>query len=275
LVTLMGRDPVHRSAPVVAPTPDVFTNAVRQSGPLPLATPSGPLTVTVMGFAPQFDESVEGGRWFCDLELDTKDACLPFVRLGLVRFQPDAVPGAEISPVVLADLVRTLPDRELRVRAGESLDVSVTGPSWDPTGSLPPRITATLQRRNGAIADEDLGWVDLEDTVTELTSIDAESAGRPFYTGQVPVPSARRGGPLRLLVVETEGMRSDGPVPPTSPGPVIYCDTVDIPSGRREHDGHHGHDGRHERDERGERGGHEGQGDHHGRHSHHGRFPHR
>ncbi|QIP88088.1 peptidoglycan-binding protein [Streptomyces sp. Tu 2975] len=39
LVTLMGRDPVHRSAPVVAPTPDVFTNAVRQSGPLPWPRP--------------------------------------------------------------------------------------------------------------------------------------------------------------------------------------------------------------------------------------------
>ncbi|QIP88087.1 hypothetical protein GLX30_33290 [Streptomyces sp. Tu 2975] len=212
-----------------------------------------------MGFAPQFDESVEGGRWFCDLDLDTKDACLPFVRLALVRYQPDAVPGAEISPVVLADLVRTLPDRELLVRTGESLDVSVTGPSWDPTGSLPPRITATLQRRNGAIADEDLGWIDLEDTVTELTSIDAESADRPFYTGQVPVPSAR-GGPLRLLVVETEGIRADGPVPPTSPGPVVYCDTVDIPSGQRTREGHHGH---------------EGHGDHHERHSHRDRFPHR
>lgn len=274
-VTLMGRDPVHRSAPVVAPTPEVFTNAVRQSPPLPLATPSGPLTVTVMGFAPQFDDSVEGGRWFCDLELDTKDACLPFVRLALVRYQPDAVTGAEKSPVVLADLVRTLPDRELRVRTGESLDVSVTGPSWDPTGSLPPRITATLQRRHGAVTDEDLGWVDVEDTVTELTSIDAESATRPFYTGQVPVPSARRGGPLRLLVVETEGIPADGSVPTTSPGPVIYCDTVGIASGRREREDHHRDEGREGHEGREGREGRDGHDDHRGRHSHHDRFPHR
>ncbi|MGW2028209.1 hypothetical protein, partial [Streptomyces decoyicus] len=124
-VTLMGRDPIHRSAPVVAPTPEMFTNAERQSGKLSLSTPSGPLPVTVVGFTPQFeagtpksDEDKDtAGRWFCDLDLDTGDACLPFVRLALVRYQPDSIPGAEISStVVLADLVRTLPDRELSAR---------------------------------------------------------------------------------------------------------------------------------------------------------------
>lgn len=265
-VTLMGRDPIHRSAPVVAPTADMFTNAVRQSGKLSLHTPSGSLDVTVVGFTPQFDtEEMEemgeadetgqkGGRWFCDLDIDTGDACLPFVRLALVRYQPDSIPGAEISQVVLADLVRTLPDRELMVTPGDSLSVSVTGPSWDPTGSPAPQITATLQRRNSVVADEDLGWVTLEDTATVLTSIDAESSRTPFYTGQVPIPPVRRGGPLRLMVIETEGIRADGPTPPTTPGPVVYCDTVNLSpergvpdghdGGHPHHGGHQGHDGR-------------------------------
>lgn len=51
-VTLMGRDPIHRSAPVFAPTPEMFTNAERPSGKLFLSTPSGPLPVTVVGFTP-------------------------------------------------------------------------------------------------------------------------------------------------------------------------------------------------------------------------------
>ncbi|MFJ3309606.1 peptidoglycan-binding protein [Streptomyces sp. NPDC086549] len=266
-VTLMGRDPIHRSAPVVAPTPDVFTNAVRQSGKLSITTPSGPLTVTVVGFAPQFDADGKDGRWFFDLDLDTGDACLPFVRLALVRFQPDSIPGAEISPVVLADLVRTLPDRELTVRLGDSVSVSVTGPSWDPTGSVPPQITATLQRRHDVIADADLGWVTVEGTATPLTSISAESSHRPFYTGQVPVPPVRRGVPLRLLVVETEGIPANGPVPPTTPGPVVYCDTVDLPPGRGDtddhDDGHNGHDGRGGHDDGDDRRGGRGGGPHH------------
>ncbi|MEU8995988.1 peptidoglycan-binding domain-containing protein [Streptomyces caniferus] len=282
-VTLMGRDPIHRSAPVFAPTAEMFTNAERQSGTLSLATPSGPLSVTVVGFTPQFEAGTPKpgededtvGRWFCDLDLDTGDACLPFVRLALVRYQPDSIPGAEISStVVLADLVRTLPDRELRVTPGDPLSVSVTGPSWDPTGSLPPRITATLQRRNSLVDDEDLGWVTLEDTTVDLTSVDAESSRTPFYTGQVPIPPGRR-GPLRLMVLETEGIRPDGPTPPTTPGPVIYCDTVtfsrrpggpDGDHGDGDHDGHGDHDGPHGP-------GHHGPGDHGGGPG--GGFPHR
>ncbi|MCL7491601.1 peptidoglycan-binding protein [Streptomyces sp. MCA2] len=264
-VTLMGRDPIHRSAPVFAPTPEMFTNAERQSGKLSLSTPSGPLPVTVVGFTPQFEAGTpksdedsdedkdKTGRWFCDLDLDTGDACLPFVRLALVRYQPDSIPGAEISStVVLTDLVRTLPDRELRVTRGDSLSVSLTGPSWDPTGSLPPRITATLQRRNSLVDDADLGWVSLEDTTVQLTSVDAESSRTPFYTGQIPIPPGRRNGPLRLMVLETEGIRPDGPTPPTTPGPVIYCDTVTFsrrpggPDGGHDgHDGHGDHDGPH------------------------------
>ncbi|OQD57395.1 hypothetical protein BM536_005435 [Streptomyces phaeoluteigriseus] len=284
----MGRDPIHRSAPVVAPTADMFTNAVRQSGKLSLHTPSGSLDVTVVGFAPQFDtEEVEerrgmggtdetekrGGRWFCDLDIDTGDACLPFVRLALVRYQPDSIPGAEISQVVLADLVRTLPDRELIVTPGESLSVSVTGPSWDPTGSPAPRITATLQRRNSVVEDEDLGWVTLEDTATVLTSIDAESSRTPFYTGQVPIPPVRRGEPLRLMVIETEGVRANGLTPPTTPGPVIYCDTVNLSPKRGNPDRHDGHDG-HDGGGQDRHGGHDGGGqdrhDRHGRPGHHG-----
>ncbi|MDX3116004.1 hypothetical protein [Streptomyces scabiei] len=278
LVTLMGRDPIHRSAPVFAPTPEMFTNAVRRSGPLLLPTPSGTtLPVTVVGFSPQFEADTpkpgaeenedenKAGRWFFDLDLDTGDACLPFVRLALVRYQPDSIPGAEISKeVVLADLVRTLPDRELRVTPGDPLSVSVTGPSWDPSDSPPPRITATLQRRNSLVDDDDLGWVTLEDTTVQLTSVDAESSRTPFYAGQLPIPGGRR-GPLRLMVLETEGIPPDSPTPPTPPGPVIYCDTVTFarrPGGPGGPDGDHDGDGDHEHD------GH----DHHGPGHHDGGF---
>ncbi|MFG3117697.1 peptidoglycan-binding domain-containing protein [Streptomyces sp. NPDC048197] len=288
-VTLMGRDPIHRSAPVVAPTPEMFTNAVAQTPkPITLDLPSTLLHVRVVGFTPQFEKVVpkDGddldkiGRWFCDLDLDTGDACLPFVRLALVRYQPDSVPGAEISKVVLADLVRTLPDRELRVTLGDPLSVSVSGPSWDPTdptGPRPPRITATLQRRNSLVDDDDLGWVNLDDTTTQLTSVDAESSRTPFYTGQIPIPPGRR-GPLRLMVLETEGIPPDAPNQLTTPGPVIYCDTVELPrrpggpggpGGDHDHDHGDGHDhggpGDHDHD-------HGGPGDHDHDHDHGGGF---
>ncbi|WP_250400130.1 peptidoglycan-binding domain-containing protein [Streptomyces cellostaticus] len=267
-VTLMGRDPLHRSAPVVAPTPEMFTNAVGEPKRLVI---DHELPVIVLGFAPRFDGDDEGegnetdeaggshegnGRWFFDLDLDTGDTCLPFVRLALVRYQPHSIDGAEISPVVLADLVRTLPDRELTVRPGPPLSVSLTGPSWNPTDSPPPRITATLQRRHDIIRDKDLGWVTLDDTATPLASAEAESSDRPSYLGRIEVPPVRRGVRLRLLVMETEGIPADGAAASAPAGPVIYCDTVDLPlssddcDGRRDDhddDNHHHDDNRHDR----------------------------
>ncbi|MGV9938528.1 peptidoglycan-binding domain-containing protein [Streptomyces sp. NPDC003401] len=225
-VTLMGRDPVHRSARVVAPTPATFTNAVRRAEQVAPATPAGSRPVTVVGFAPRFDP--EGNRWFCDVDLDTGTTCMPFVRLALVRFQPDSIPGAEISPVVVTDLVRTLPDRELRVKLDEVPTVSVTGPSYDPTDSPPPSITATVQRRSDAVADKDLAWTTLDGTTVTLTSIDAVSTRTPSYIGQVPLPSDVPRDRLRLLVMETDGIPPDAAAPPATPGPVVYCDTVPL-----------------------------------------------
>ncbi|MGW7610466.1 peptidoglycan-binding domain-containing protein [Streptomyces sp. NPDC054766] len=253
-VTVMGRDPIHRSAKVVAPTASTFTNAVQQDDTLTVTTPAGPLPVTVLGFSPQFD--AEGNRWFCDLELDTGDTLLPFIRLALVRYQPQSIRGSEISAVARTDLLRILPDRELRVRLGSPPTVSVTGPSYDPTDSTPPRITAVAQRRREGVADDDLAWVTLEDTSVELASIDADSSHRAFYTGQVPLPPGEDRAQLRLLVLETDGMPSDAATPPTTPGPVVYCDTVplgpgggpgddDTPEERRDDERRDGHrDGR-------------------------------
>jgi hypothetical protein len=238
-VTVMGRDPIHRSAGVVAPTASTFTNAVRQDDKLNVTTPTGPLPVTVMGFAPQFDP--DGDRWFCDLDVNTGDACLPFARLALVRYQPNSIRGAEISPVVRTDLLRILPDRELRVQLGDRPTVNVTGPSYDPTDSTPPRITAVVQRRREGFADDDLAWVTLEDTSVELASVDADSSHRAFYTGQVAMPPGEERDRLRLLILETDGMPSDATTPPTTPGPVVYCDTVPLGRGGRP-DHEHRHD---------------------------------
>lgn len=245
-VTVMGRDPIHRSADVVAPTVSTFTNAVRHAENVkPAPSTQSSTRVTVVGFTPQFDP--EGNRWFCDLDFDTGDMYLPFVRLALVRYQPNSIPDAEISPVVVTDLVQTLPDRELRVRLDDVPTVSVTGPSYDPVDSPPPRITATVQRRT-AVPDEDLAWVPLPDTTVTLTSIDAASTRTPSYVGQVPLPSGVPRDRLRLLVTETDGIPPDAGTPPTTPGPVVYCDTVPLLGDHRNRDGHRHDRHRHDND---------------------------
>ncbi|MFF5897901.1 hypothetical protein ACFY8O_18455 [Streptomyces argenteolus] len=256
VVTQIGRDPIHLSASVGPATAATFTNEVASVGPLrrlcrdTSGVAAGASTVTALGFAPQFDPA--RGRWFCDLDLDTGDSYFPFVRLALVRLQPESIAGAEISAVVLSDLVRTLPERELTVSGDSPLGISLTGPSYRPQGAPPPRVRARLERRHPRIEDEDLGWVTVEGSAVELVSADADTSDRPVFTGEVALPQrghgwhgrhrrwgtggrpwGRHGDPdggrgqgLRLTVEETESISTDGTG--EAQERVIYCDFVDL-----------------------------------------------
>jgi hypothetical protein len=78
------------------------------------------------------------GLWFADVGITVGsygDAPPPgyFVRLALVRFQPYAFPGAEISTVTLATFAQPVVDRSVSVTEGEgagSVTVTVSGPGY-------------------------------------------------------------------------------------------------------------------------------------------------
>lgn len=68
--------------------------------------------------------------WYCDVRIDSKDAYTPFVRLGVVRYQRDAVVkdtnDARISPVVVADFMQLAPNRWLHLHKRDSKNYSLT-----------------------------------------------------------------------------------------------------------------------------------------------------
>ena len=120
--------------------------------------------------------------WYCDIELDPGLNYMPFVRLALVRYQPNALGSARISKVVLSDFAQVLPRRRLRVsRDGQSLDISLYGPApqagpmqfpadspfQDVSFTNPPfetgrnRVEVVLQEQDEGI-DSDLGWHDVK-----------------------------------------------------------------------------------------------------------------
>jgi hypothetical protein len=78
--------------------------------------------VAVAGFAPTFD-GVEN-RWICDIELEG-NGYFPFVRFGLVRWQPLSIPGFELSTPV-AEWIQTPPRREIIARVSQDGAVKVT-----------------------------------------------------------------------------------------------------------------------------------------------------
>ncbi len=68
------------------------------------------------------------GLWYCDIELDPGHSYMPFVRLALVRYQPNALASAKISNVVLADFAQVLPRRRASFRRhGTPLEFGLYG----------------------------------------------------------------------------------------------------------------------------------------------------
>src|SRR5690606_20368096 len=107
---------------------------------------------------------------------------MAFVRLALVRYQPNALPGAKVSKVVLAEFAQVLPRRRASMkRENNSVTLTLNGrvPSFGPmkfpvdseyqdasivhgiheTGRN--RVELVLQTRDPDI-DSDLAWTDMK-----------------------------------------------------------------------------------------------------------------
>ena len=67
--------------------------------------------VTVVGHELKF--SAERDLWYADVEINAPVDRFPFLRLGLVRFQPHSAQGCHVSRVDLPDPVQLLPRRTL------------------------------------------------------------------------------------------------------------------------------------------------------------------
>ena len=69
--------------------------------------------VTVAGYKPQFD--YDRRLWFIDVVINPVPSYNCFIRLALVRYQPNSLKNAELSSVVRADFSQLVPDRSVTV----------------------------------------------------------------------------------------------------------------------------------------------------------------
>ena len=153
-----------------------------------------------VGFAPQYDN---GRRlWFADLTLDTLTATSgPFVRLALVRYQPNALLDAKISRVVLADFAQLTPDRSAVVTSDpyrpRTVNVVVSGVA--PRAPSRNRVSVRVQKRDPAV-----------ETSFETTPVMAQA--RAFWYSRARVNSesecAEDGGRPERLHVFANGFAS-------------------------------------------------------------------
>jgi hypothetical protein len=198
-------------------------------------------TLAVVGHDVMYDADRQ--LWFSDIEIDTGTSYFPFVRLALVRFQPNSVEDAFISRVVLADFAQLTPDRNLAVifdPANPKLivvavsGITYTNSSAEQRGS---QVEVSIETRRPDVMDpaEDLGWAQVPDATFELTALVNEQ-GIGVWTGIVTLPEPRGSRPFRIVVKEFERFASDKDENPMvnrakqikGDRRVVYAETVEI-----------------------------------------------
>lgn len=242
-VTMWGQDPIYasRALPNRHPRRSSFPNAVE-----PISTDVG-LTLAELGANPDLPVSVAGHTvtfdterelWSCDITLEAGAAYSPMIRLALARWQPDSLSRMELSPVVLADVVRLAPDRFASVLFSDDddslVEVELTGPTHIRTavsfGSDPGTAWVTVEQATGAIGGE-LGWEPVGDPV-ELNAGLLNGIGT--WTGQVQLPGPRGAATYRLVVEQFERLAAE-PMTKPPPNPNYPTSTIPIPTPRLVH----------------------------------------
>lgn len=130
LVSKWGGDALERQTPLapdVIVKSDFAASSVIAPADLVLTDPrAGGASAQIIGHRVHFDPDRD--LWYADVRLSVTDEPWPFVRLGLVRYQPESVPGSAISPVVTTDFAQLPPDRTATfVRENGGIRVRVTG----------------------------------------------------------------------------------------------------------------------------------------------------
>jgi len=162
--------------------------------------------------------------WYCDIELEPGSSYMPFVRLAIVRYQPNALPTAKVSQVTLSEFVQVLPRRRaVYGRDGDAVDLTLYGrvPHAGPmkhtldsnylnvsfangpfeTGRN--RVELVLQTRDPEI-DSDLAWRDH----STLASSQPEQPGGNVF-GNLPTLDTGRFGVDTTIEAADRGRRVD------------------------------------------------------------------
>lgn len=195
--------------------------------------------VDVVGFQPEYDEDTH--MWFADVTIDLpSDTYMPFIRLALVRYQPNALLDAKVSRVVLTDFAQLTPHRAATVTSDpyhpRRVYVALSGVTPQgppaPDGGRPTSVTVRVQRRNPVLTT-DLGWEDVPDTIAavEVTGDPGvPSSDLSLWTGTVTFADGPIPGRFRLVIEERELIHpgSEGEKHAGPPGRLVYAETFEL-----------------------------------------------
>jgi hypothetical protein len=213
-------------------------------------TANFPLAVTTLGSGVVVEEAAgtyglaahdvhfdpDRDLWYCDIQLTTGLAYFPFVRLALVRYQPNSINGAHVSRVIVSDCAQTVPTRSTTVDLSipESITVTVSGvwyQSGTTSGGYPgPNLEtgymyAQFERQTPGLSDE-MSWLPVGDEVALAPTTDLDSTGLTLWSGSLTRPKGP--GSYRVVVWEQQSwpstVASTGQLSPR----VVFFDAVPI-----------------------------------------------
>jgi hypothetical protein len=179
-----------------------------------------PGTVAVASFPPTYDDVRR--LWVCDIGVDMTQlpwGDWPFVRFALARHQPDAMPEAELSKVVLSEWTQLAPDRTLAITRTATDRVTVTLRGRGRIAPQANRVVFAFER--AATPDPDpLEWPPADRSAADLPDAHTwESATHAVRVGNeqvctatdlaIPDPQAK---PLRVTARELERRHGEGEV---------------------------------------------------------------
>ncbi|HEV8399217.1 MAG TPA: hypothetical protein VGQ18_05180 [Gemmatimonadales bacterium] len=167
--------------------------------------------LAVAGHEPQYDADRQ--LWYVDLHVDAGFAYYPFVRLGLVRYQPNSVDNAHVSRVVVTDFAQLAPDRVANLSFDDSKPKEVTlgvyGRRYtESTAGDAPALQVHVESLRDDVPEE-LGWVPVPAAKVE-TRRPPQGRGLPaLWYGTITLPTPRGSKRYRIVVREYEVLPSD------------------------------------------------------------------
>jgi len=237
-VTQWGMDPIRQSkVPKGVLTINDFMGIEKSQEDVSLEE-VGPANQTfdVVGFKPEYNKDRK--LWYCDIQFDPEKVIsyYPFVRLALTSYQPNSIPHAHLSRVVLTDFVQLANDRTLFIEFIDEniMYVSVTGYGTGDRSSN--RVEVTIEELPPG-AHEEFGWKPIKGSKTQPNPYTLHLKPMDIKTylwkwdAKLRLPRLQRKKAYRLVVKEYEKYKADKEVKVysiTHVAPVEYMyDTQD------------------------------------------------
>jgi DNA-binding beta-propeller fold protein YncE len=200
--------------------------------------------VNVAAFKPDYDAVRK--LWFCDITLDpapalSREAYGAFVRLALVRYQPNALAGQELSRAVLADFAQLTPDRAAIASYDpyepQAIQLTVSGLSYNATAASNgttqidgTSIEVAVEQRRADIPGE-LGWELAPAHIAQIVAEQTNSVETALWRGRITLPAERQPGQFRIVIKEFEHWFDDitaSNVSKPRTRRLVYSDTLEV-----------------------------------------------